>query len=220
MRCPEIIKEAMIAKRLVELFSGSRLKYLKAVGRSLTKERIKIIAARSGLGLGIVQTRQFLPGWGEEKKKRKVKGEPNVLVNKDIPLISNLPENHPAKFKKMLEDKLLGMRKTTRRPHVLFTAKDLGGKKLEDIGFKLDRMNIPMPKHLLFGKSWRAGRLHLHKYGPVYIAHRDDTDPRTRNLGNVIKHNVTDTPKDVYTRWIKKEKSPVKIIKKVTAGER
>jgi hypothetical protein len=67
---------------------------------------------------------------------------------------------------------------------------------LDSLGFKPTRIATPLPGEAPLAKTWRSGKLHLHKQGPVFLAHQDDVDPKAGRLGYLslegLKHGVTE----------------------------
>jgi len=202
-------KHSSVLKRVGELITGSNLKKLKVSSLPRGAERAKVIITRTGAGVLAVQTRQVLPGWGKDKKLKKVEGVDNLYATKDIGLVKNIPTFDSVKVKTVIRNSIRDLAKKIKHPQVIVTKRDLDNKNLKELGFKVDRMNIPLPGRKLFGKSYRSGKLHAHDIGPAYLVHEDEVDPYRKGVLSVVKHNLKEGGPAAYNRWIKKEKSPV-----------
>jgi len=96
-----------------------------------------------------------------------------VYVDRRIPTINSLPEDHRA-ARKMLVESIRASRADDSNPPVAVRNLDLHG-----LGFVPTRLALPMTWETPGTVSWRSGRLHAHKVNDIYLVHRDHSAPGT-----------------------------------------
>lgn len=97
-----------------------------------------------------------------------------------IPLVQRLPKD-AGRAKERLLRGIERSKDSWSHPQVAVKKLDLGG-----MGFKPTRLAIPIPGEGLGATSWRAGSLHAHKQGPVFLVHKDRSTPDS--LAGVMSH--------------------------------
>lgn len=123
------------------------------------------------------------------KAYRKVSG--GLMLKKDIPIIRSLPES-TEKAKETLIREISRSSDSWSHPQV--AVKNLDLKRL---GFKPTRIAIPLPGERLATKTYRAGRLHAHKFGDMFLVHADSSAPNS--IRAFFKHTIEDTSKALKT---------------------
>lgn len=113
-----------------------------------------------------------------------------VSVPDRLPYLSRVPSN-PDVLKKYILDKLRSPKGKSYKylgyPTVAMDAKNVL-PKLEELGATATRLAVPMPGNRPFSKSWRVGSLHVHKLGPILLAHEDKITPS--GVLSSISHGV------------------------------
>lgn len=81
---------------------------------------------------------------------------------------------------------------------------------LKEMGFKATRIATPLPGERVLSRTWRAGKLHVHKQGPFFLVHQDKESPMGR-FGylnpKALKHGLTEGVPSMIKRI--KEKQPL-----------
>ena len=137
-----------------------------------------------------------LPAFGDELlkiaaesvryKKIRVPGGELVQIRSDIPVIRRVPTD-PEELRAAVK-RALGRAK----PNILGYANVAFGAEtdLKRAGFKPTRAAVPLPGEGLGTTSWRSGKLHVHKLGPIYLAHEDIMAPE--GVLKSVKHGLTE----------------------------
>lgn len=123
------------------------------------------------------------------KAYRKVRG--GLMLKKDIPIIRSLPGS-PEKAKEKLMREISRSKDSWSHPQVAVKNLDL-----RRLGFKPTRIAIPLPGERLATKTYRAGRLHAHKFGDMFLVHADASAPDS--IRGFINHTIEDTSKALKT---------------------
>lgn len=106
----------------------------------------------------------------------------------DIPVISKLskkPERARARLEQILK---------SGKGHAVLGYKNIAVHEknipsLKDMGFNSTSIGVPLPGEKVLSTTWRSGKLHAHKIGPVFLMHLDKTEPSGLKS---IKHVITE----------------------------
>lgn len=103
-------------------------------------------------------------------------GHAGVEVKAELPILEKLPRKPEAAKKRIIE--VLG---DNNVPAVLgyrnIVIPEEQMPNMKSMGFKPTHLATPLPGEKPFAVSYRAGRLHAHKIGPVYLVHQDKHAP-------------------------------------------
>jgi len=120
-------------------------------------------------------------------------------LQRGIPFLASLNED-PDRARAQLLRGIARSKDTWTHPQVAVRRLDLQG-----LGFEPTRLAIPLPGERVGATSWRAGELHAHKQGPVFLVHKDESAPGT--VAGTLSHLAFDTPKAIVARM--RTSSPV-----------
>jgi len=134
---------------------------------------------------------QDMPEEIKTAKKERYRPVAGVQLRKAIPLLRKLPTD-PDEAKAAIRGGIEVSRDIWSHPQVAVPVKKLD---LERLGFKPTRWHIPIPGESLGAHSWRSGKLHAHKSGPLYLIHED-----VASLKEGLTHAFVDVPKAVWSR--------------------
>lgn len=123
----------------------------------------------------------------QDLKKLYRKVSDSTMIQKGIPLLKSI-SNDADKAKARLTQAIQKSKDTWSHPQVAIKNLDLKG-----LGFKPTRLAIPLPGERLGAKSWRAGKLHAHKMGDIFLVHQDASAPNS--IKGFIQHTIHDTGK-------------------------
>lgn len=151
-------------------------------------------------------------------------GGKTVKLDKEIPLISDLPSS-PKALEKALK-RHIEKAKTTRWSHAQ-VAIPASVDLTQLPGAVKTRLAIPLPGESLGDESLRIGRMHSHTRGPVHLVHLDAHAP-TKNPIELIRHipeslhalNVRRTADPFVKAASTKERLKVLYIDETGAGHR
>lgn len=130
-------------------------------------------------------------------------GEKKLQLAPGIPLIGRLPKDPTearARLNKLVESEkaraVLGYKNIAVRESAM--------PDLKSMGFKPTRIATPLPGEKALSISWRSGKLHAHKLGPMFLMHKDETAPMKGRLGylrpSAIKHGIREGIPSVIKR--------------------
>lgn len=146
---------------------------------------------------------------------RKVRvGNKNVYLQKGVPIMSRLPKN-PDKA----ASKIQSVIRSERAKHSIFGYKTVAFRENEmpsptSMGFKPTRLATPLPGERLGSTTWRKGTVHVHKQGPLYLAHEDVDAPNHPKWGywhgKAIRHALREGLPSMVKRYWKQQKPVVK----------
>lgn len=159
-----------------------------------------------------------LAGLGNEYKKVKVDGK-TVYLRKGIPVIGRMPRDPDKALMKLIQvtssegkkkGKVLGYHNVAVRAKAM--------PDMVDMGFQGTRIATPLPGEKPLQVSWRSGKIHAHKQGPLYLVHQDRHAPirnrATGKRGSRVSHLVTEGIPSVVRRL--RDRSPL-VIEKTSA---
>jgi len=146
-------------------------------------------------------------------RKVRVDGKP-VYLKKGVPVVSRLPRN-PDKA----AEKIRRVIRSERAKHSVLGYKTVAFREKEvpnpkKMGFTPTRLATPLPGERLGSVSWRRGTVHMHKQGPLYLAHEDVDDPRHPKWGywhgKAIRHSLREGVPSMVKRYWKQQRPVVK----------
>ena len=116
----------------------------------------------------------------EEYKQYSRDGK-SFLLDKDIPLMNGLPEGEEG-LEAVRQAIRAGMDQNWTHPQVALSG-DVDLLKRYPQFQKSMLPSVRLPGEPKGGETWRAGRLHAHRYGPVWLMHEDEHAPQSPRAG-------------------------------------
>jgi hypothetical protein len=147
-------------------------------------------------GLWSLRKREELSGY------RPVElGGKKYLLDKDIPVVKRM-SNDPRKARAALIKKIRSVRdEGWTHAQVAISAEQVNVlKKLPDL--ERSRVSqVRLPGEPRFSGSWRDKKLHIHRFGPVWLAHEDHFAPQGSGFRQKLKH-LPEATKSTFRRII------------------
>jgi len=150
----------------------------------------------------------------QRKGYRKYRG---ALISNEIPTVKKLSKDPELAKQELVEAIHSAKPRTSIWSHaqVAVPLNKLPSKKREEMGFSSSRYSvIPLPGERWFTETWRSGRLHAHRRGPVYLVHQDAFPLKGVDA---LKHGIMDAPKALTRRLF--DKPPLPVILKSDKGK-